>query len=154
MLAAAVPKYSPPPALAAEPANSAPAAGGRIATANRPAPANGIVRLPDYLVRERKPAPLPKPEEVMAPRALERIAMQRHLGDEQGLERALSVFTPVHLWRKIPLLGKFPFRGFQTNEDRAMDLYWKAQMAERWEYLSSPEFKPTPSTSPSSRPAP
>ncbi len=144
MLGAAVPKYSPPPVPVAEPAEGAPAASRRIAAADRPVPANGIVRLPEYVVRERKPAKLPDPEEVMSPQQLERIAMQRHLGDEQGLERALSVLTPVHLWLKIPVLGKFPFRGFQTNEDRAMDLYWKAQKAERWEYLNSPEFKPTP----------
>lgn len=147
MLAAAVPKYLPPPP-APEPSEPVPAASARITTTDRPAPANGIVRLPEYVVRERKPAKLPEPEEVMSRQQLERIAMQRHLGDEQGLERALSVLTPVHLGRKIPVLGKFPFRGFQTNEDRAMDLYWKAQMAARWEYLNSPEFKPTPSTSP------
>lgn len=154
LLAAAVPKYSSAPPPAAESPAPAPAASARLAATDRPAPANGIVRLPEYVVRERKPAKLPEREEVISRQQLERIAMQRHLGDEQGLERALSVLTPVHLWRKIPVLGKFPFRGFQTNEDRAMDLYWKAQMAERWEYLSSPEFKPTPSTAPSPRPAP
>ncbi len=149
MLAAAAPKFAASPATATpDAAATAPVARERIAADGRPAPANGIVRLPDYVVRERKPAKLPEPEEVMSPRALEQIAMQRFLGDEQGLDRALSVLTPVHLWRKIPVLGKVPFGGFQTNEDRAMGMYRAAQIKERWEYLLSPEFKPTPAPPP------
>ena len=143
LLAAAVPKYSPPPP--AEPTEPAPAAPARIAAADRPAPANGIVRLPEYVLRERKPAKLPDLEEVMSRERLERIAMQRHLGDEQGLERALSMLTPVHLWRKIPVLGRFPLVTFETNEQRAMRMDEAAKIKARWEALSglmSPQLKP------------
>lgn len=46
MLAAAVPEYSPPPPT--EPAEAAPA---RPTASERLTPANGIVRLPEYVVR-------------------------------------------------------------------------------------------------------
>ncbi len=123
----------------------------RPASSERLTPANGIVRLPEYVVRERKPAKLPDPEEVMARQQLERIAMQRHLGDEQGLERALSMLTPVHLWRKIPVLGKFPLVSFETNEQRAMRMDYDAKIKARWDALSglmSPELKPAPKPQP------
>ncbi|MBI5692120.1 MAG: hypothetical protein HZC55_18725 [Verrucomicrobia bacterium] len=116
-----------------------------------PAPANAIVRLPDYVVRERKPPRLPEAEEVMSPREREQLALQRFLGDEQGLDRALSMITPVHLWRKIPLLGRFPFLGFETNEQRAVRLYEEARRAERVAYLYSPEFHPKASAAPADR---
>lgn len=98
--------------------------------------ANDIVRLPDYVVRERKPQPPLTPEQVMGPRALEKAAMQEFLGDEQGLDRALNTLTLAHLWKKIPVLGRFPFN-FVTNEERAMMLYRADREAKKWAELGS-----------------
>jgi len=87
----------------------------------------------------------------MSRRQLEQVAMQRYLGDEQGLERALSMLTPVHLWRKIPVLGRFPLVTFETNEQRAMRMDEAARIKARWEALSglmSPQSKPVRATQP------
>ena len=149
LLSAALPKYTPAPATDKPAlAETSAAVPTRLSTVDRPAPANGIVRLPDFVVRDRKPAKLPEPEEVMSRRDLEKIAMQRYLGDEQGLDRALSMVTPVDLWRRIPLLGRFPLVSFQTNEQRAMAMYEEAKMAERWAELSSLAAMPGPSAAP------
>jgi hypothetical protein len=148
MLAATMPKF--------EPAAEAP----RVTESPPPIagpdkPANGLVRLPSYIVREPK---LPPPDEVMTKREREKIAMQKYLGDENGLERALNMFSVSGLWAKIPVLGKFPFIvgqfqgrhsglavGPQTNEQRALEMYEKEKIAERWDQLSgleSPSLKP------------
>jgi len=151
MLAAAGPIYSPPSSPATPATEMAEVAAARPAASERVTPANGIVRLPDYVVRERKPPKLPDPEEVMPRRQLEQIAMQRHLGDEQGLERALSMLTPVHLWRRIPVLGRFPLVTFETNEQRAMRMDEAAKIKARWDALAglmSPELRPSPPAAP------
>lgn len=135
----------------AAPAGRDPGASEEARPVVSPAPANTIVRLPDYVVRERKPPRLPEPEEVMSPREREQLALQRFLGDEQGLDRALSMVTPVHLWRRIPLLGRFPFLGFETNEQRAVRLYEEARRTERLAYLYSPEFHPKAPAAPAGR---
>jgi hypothetical protein len=121
------------------------AARSRMGSEDRDVPANRIVRLPDYIVRAPR---LPPREEVMSRRSLEQIAMQKYFGDETSLYRVLNMFSPVHVWRKIPVLGKFPFmigqfsgpgsgraRGAYTNEDRAMELYEFERMRERWETM-------------------
>jgi hypothetical protein len=126
-------------------ATTEPAAPQRVAGEIRDVPANGIVRLPDYIVREPR---LPPREEVMSRRSLEQVAMQKYFGDETSLYRVLNMFSPVHVWLKIPVLGKFPFmigqfsgpgsgraRGAYTNEDRAMELYEIDRTRERWENM-------------------
>ena len=55
------------------------------------------------------------------------------------------MITPVHLWRKIPLLGRFPLVTFETNEQRAMRMDEAAKIKARWDALSglmSPELRP------------
>lgn len=138
LLAAVSPKYEPPAALVVTASPPTPAI-------PRVTPANKIVRLPVYIVREPK---VPKTEEVLTRKVVEKIAMQRYLGEEDGLNRALSVITPVHLWRRIPILGKYPLVTFQTNEQRAMAIYEREKIAERWADLSgllSPSLRPSSS---------
>lgn len=135
ILNAAAPKYDPPsPAAEKSPesASAAPAARSRLSEPT--VPANTIVRLPDYVVRERKPKPLPKYEEVISPRDLEKLAMQEFLGDERGFDRGfLNLFTVPQLWSKIPILGQIPFGlGFETNEQRAMRMYRADREAKAW----------------------
>lgn len=114
--------------------------------------AGTIVRLPSYIVRERRP---PSTEEVMVKAEREKLAMQKYLGDESGLERALNMFSVAGFWAKIPVLGKYPFIvgqysgrdaglpvGPRTNEQRALELYEKDKLAERWAQLSG--LTPTP----------
>jgi hypothetical protein len=113
------------------------------------------VRLPDYIVRDRKPQPPLTPEQVMMPRALEQLAMQEFLGDEQGLDRTLNTLTLAHLWKKIPVLGRFPF-SFVTNEERAMYLYRADREAKKWAELGSllaPELRAETKKTPPSTPA-
>jgi hypothetical protein len=117
VLAAGLPKFE-----AAKPAEK------KTGTAQNPRseddkPANGIVRLPNYIVRESK---LPTPLEVMTRKELENYAMNRYLGPADGFDRGfLNLFTIAQLWQKIPLIGRFvaaPF-GSMTNEQRAMLMY-------------------------------
>ena len=117
LIRASLPKYAPAPAAEPGAAAAAPAAHD----ADRPA--NGIVRLPDYIVREPR---LPTAEQVMTRRALEQYAMKKYLGPEDGFDRGfLNLFTFAQLWQKIPLLGQLlacPIPSM-TNEQRAMVLY-------------------------------
>jgi hypothetical protein len=134
ILNAAAPKYEPPPTAgenSVESTQTTPAARSRLSDPT--VPANTIVRLPDYVVRERKPKPLPKYEEVISPRELEKLAMQEFLGDERGFDRGfLNLFNLASLWKSVPLLGQIPLPGFQTNEDRAMGMYRADRNAKAW----------------------
>lgn len=156
-LAEVMPKHAPADGAAVV-ATSA-ASGNRLPLGAE-TPANGIVRLPEYLVRERKPAALPSAEDVMSRRSLENLAMEKYLGEETDLRRVLSMFTPLDIWRRIPVLGKHPFAigGFsgpgsgpaqplQTNAERAMAMYERDRRRERWanlEGLMSPDLAPAP----------
>jgi hypothetical protein len=156
MLAATAPKFEPVPgyARAKRSETGLPETAPRLPESQH-APANGIVRLPDYIVRERKPRELPSVEDVMLPRQLEKLAMQEFLGDEQGLDRALNTLTVAHLWKKIPVLGRFPFN-FVTNEERAMALYRADREAKKWAELGSllsPELRTEAQKSPPRTPA-
>lgn len=129
LLSAATPRYDP--AAAAREAEEA----RRRLELQRVTPANEIVRLAPYIVREPK---LPKPEEVMSPRALETLAMQRYLGNEDGLDRGvLNLFTVKSLWKKLPVLGRYPLLGFATNEERAIAIYRAEKQAEEMETMRS-----------------
>ncbi len=122
------------------PATSAPVAPSRIATDR---PANEIVRLPNYIVREPK---LPQREDVLVDAELAQIGMNRYIGLVDGLDRGwLNRFTIKSVWNKIPVLGKFPLLGFETNEERGLRLYREEKMKEEWEGLTSllsPALKP------------
>jgi hypothetical protein len=98
-------------------------------------PANDIVRLPSYIVRER-PMKLPEREEVMSEPDLARIGTNRYIGLEDGLDRGfLNRFTIKSVWNKIPVLGKYPLLGFETNEERGLRLYREAKQREELESL-------------------
>lgn len=136
MLSAATPKFVP------DKKSDASAARARV---EHDVPANGIVRLAPYIVRE---LPLPKREEVMTPSELEKMAMQRYLGDEDGLDRGvLNLFTVKSLWKKLPVLGRYPLVGFSTNEERAMAIYRDEKAKEesaKLEGLYAPEGRAPP----------
>lgn len=121
LISAAVPKYEPP-----KPPEETAAVRSRLVVADQPA--NQIPRLPAYIVKERR---LPNPEEVLSVREQEKYAMEHFLGDERGIDRGfLNLITVPMLWKKIPILGRFPLVGFATNEERALVLY-KADLQRR-----------------------
>lgn len=109
-------------------------------------PANTIVRLPPYIVRQDK---LPDAEEVLTEPELAKVAMRRYLGDEQGLDRALNVVTFKHLWKKLPVLGRYQLVDFETNEERALRIYREKKKAEQWAELAGLQrIKLQPGTGP------
>ena len=116
LLAATAPKFETP-----DPAAMKPEVARMDISADKPA--NGIIRLPSYMVREPR---LPTPEQVMTARAVEQYAMKKYLGPENGLDRGvLNLFTIAQFWRKIPVIGQIlppPFLSI-TNEERAMMFY-------------------------------
>jgi hypothetical protein len=106
LLAAAMPKFEPLPTTAAAEPVIPSASDGEI-------PAAGIVRLPEYFVRERK---LPTAAEVEKAEVARR-AMEKYLGPENGLDRGvLNLITS----KQIPFLR---FLGSISNEARAMARY-------------------------------
>lgn len=149
MLADASSRYQPEPARSVADAAKAEPASEEVR------PANSIVRLPDYLVRSRR---LPAAEEVMTRAELEKVAMQKYLGDETSLDRVLNMFSIAGLWAKLPIVGRYPFIvgqysgrnagwavGPRTNEQRAYDRYDTEQRAQRMAELQgllSPSLKP------------
>lgn len=105
----------------------------QTASSDETKPANGIVRLPKYVVREPK---LPTPQEIMTPKELENYAMNRYVGAEGGFDRGfLNLFTVAGLWKKIPVLGRFSFVGSETNAERGMRLYAEAERKRKMEEL-------------------
>jgi hypothetical protein len=135
ILSAAAPRFTPPAPTSGGPiVGSAPSPAARARLGSGPqVPANTIIRLPEYVVTERKPRPLPKYEEVISPRELEKLAMREFLGPEDGFDRGfLNVITVPQLWKMIPLLGKIPLAGFMTNEERAMGMYRADREAKAW----------------------
>lgn len=96
-LAAAMPAYDPP---SAHPVPAGSAASG--ATGGPAAPKNGILRLPDYVVHDRKIREFSE-REISTPKGLREIAVKRYITE---LDAALNAF-------QIPL-----FSGYSTAEDR------------------------------------
>jgi len=116
LMAASMPKYQPV-REPTEPVAPADPEGEK--------PSNEIVRLPRYVVSGSK---LPTSMQVLTKKGLEHYAMEHYLGPEDGLDRGfLNLFTIGALWKKIPVLGSFPFVTSETNEDRAMRLYETAE---------------------------
>lgn len=96
-------------------------------------PANSIVRLPAFVVTERK---LPNAEEVLTEKEVAKVAMRRFLGDETSLNRAMNTLAFKELWNRIPVLGRFVLQDYETNEERAMRLYRETKRAERWKHVT------------------
>ncbi|QYM78055.1 hypothetical protein K0B96_12130 [Horticoccus luteus] len=122
-LAEKMPKFAPEAA-----AHAAPKAPGQAeAEAEVPGdqPANGIVRLPRYVVREEKP---PSDRDVRSPRGLEAHAMDKYMGAPGGFSRGvLNRFTFGQAWDRwikgrVPILGRFDWEVTQENE--AMKRYY------------------------------
>lgn len=114
------PKYNPPkPESAAAPATSG------------PAPRNGIIRLPTYIVRETRPI---SDDDVITPTGREHAMAQRWLGPQSGLDSALNTVTLAGLWHSIPILGKIPFVPFAslTYDQRAALIYEKPEKKRRF----------------------
>lgn len=99
-LAAVTPKYTPPEPKP-EPKPEAP----MIDLRDVDKPKNEIVRLPDYVVRERKP-PVFRERDVYTDKGITDIAMRRYISDA---DRALNRWT-------LPLFGS-------SKEDRARAMY-------------------------------
>lgn len=115
MMAEGLPQFDPSHAGGASPA-SAP-----LASPEPALPADGIIRLPTFVVHDQK---LPTELQVMTPEELTRYAMNKYLGPEDGIDRgALNLVNVRQFWNKIPVLGLFPLVGFETNGERALRLY-------------------------------
>jgi hypothetical protein len=84
-LAVLAPKYSPPIRRS----------GASPATAPDDPPANGIVRLPRFLVEEKKER-LPDEREVLSRKGETAFAMQRYITE---VDRALNFFHSAPVWR-------------------------------------------------------
>jgi hypothetical protein len=90
--------------------------------------ASGAVRMPDFVLSSPK---LPGAEEVMTRAEMEKMAMNRFLGSETGLDRGfLNLITIDELWQRIPVLGRFEFLSSVTNEQRATAMYRAEKQAE------------------------
>ena len=84
------------------------------------APSTGVVRMSPYVTLEKK---VLTSEAVMSDKGLEFFAMDKFIGDIDGLDRGfLNVVTLRGLWSRIPVLNLVDFAG-ETNEERAMRLY-------------------------------
>lgn len=116
VLAEKMPKFEAKP----EDKNATEQSGSTDAGALDDQPANGIVRLPSYIVRETRP---PTAQDVRSAVGLESYAMNKYMGDAQGFSRGvLNHFRLERLWSSIPLIGKIPL--FDKMEKRAIDMYY------------------------------
>lgn len=100
-LAAAAPKYTPPP----PPPPPPPPEEEQVDLRDVDKPKNTIVRLPKYIVQEKKP-PVFRERDVYTPKGLADIAMRRYSTEA---DRALNRWT-------IPYIG-------MTKEARALAMY-------------------------------
>lgn len=112
------PKFDPPKSTTA-------------ATTTGPAPRNGIIRLPTYIVRETRPI---SDDDVITPAGREHAMAQRWLGPQSGLDSALNTVTLAGLWHSIPILGKIPFVPFDSMsyDQRAAKIYEKPEKKRRF----------------------
>lgn len=100
-LAAAAPKYTPPP----PPPPPPPPEEERVDLRDVDKPKNTIVRLPKYIVQEKKP-PVFRERDIYTPKGLAEIAMRRYSSEA---DRALNRWT-------LPIIG-------MTKEARAVAMY-------------------------------
>ena len=106
-------------------------------------PANGIVRLPDYIVREPK---LPNAEQVLSRKGLADYAMKKYLGPSDGFDRGLlNAITFPELAKKVPFIGfLFLLIPSMTNEDRALMYYYQDKRLQEMKYLTELASLPGP----------
>ena len=105
----------------------------------------GIVRMPQYVVREARPL---NQEQLQVITGNANIAMKRYLGDTNSLDRGiLNHFTFPGLWSKIPVLSFLPcpLPGL-TNQQRAMQRYREDERLSLKDDLLSLESLGIPST--------
>jgi hypothetical protein len=128
MISAGLPKYGElkSPDAPVVPAGAAP-------TAPESSSAT-IVHLPAVIVHDRK---LPDKSEVLTKHEMARQGMDTYIGPENGIDRGfLNLFTVAELWHHLPILGRYKFEGFETNEERGLRLYQEARLREEMEELS------------------
>ncbi len=158
-MASVMPKYNPP----AKPAAGEPT----LAPAPEPAPtgsAASIVRLPTYIVRERRPL---SPDDVTTDAGREKASVQKYYGGETSLFRLLNTVTISGLWSKIPVLGRATFvlaqsKGLDAGPAAASQaLAASAVRAEKQDRISTRlnelnalESTPPPSAPPTTSPEP
>jgi hypothetical protein len=77
-------------------------------------PKNAIVRLPKFIVQERRPAVF-REQDIHTKDGLANLAMRRYMTET---DRALNRFT-------IPIFHPLSLLGGTSNEDRAMAMYYE-----------------------------
>ena len=105
-LAAAAPKYTPPPP------KPEPTEEPEIDARDVDKPRNNIIRLPKYIVQEPKP-PVLNERAIHTKEGLTDLAMRRYISD---IDRALNRFA-------LPLVGGWSTKGGSALERRAMAMY-------------------------------
>jgi hypothetical protein len=123
VLAESLPKYN-----AAKPA---PATAGTLPQSVTDQPQNSIVRLPDFVVREKRP---PGQTDLLTAKGWEADAAKRYLTPKGSLDRTLNAVTLTELWQSIPVLGRIPFVPFHSFNDgqRAQEIYGRVEAKRRW----------------------
>ena len=99
-------------------------------------PANEIMRLPNFVVREPR---VPTPEAVRTRRGLQVYAMNKYLGDADGFSRGvLNHYTLAAAWKKytkhVPVLNWFEWA--TSPEKRALDMYYDDEVRKKMRDLS------------------
>ncbi len=94
-------------------------------------PANEIVRLPNFVVKEPR---IPSPEDVRTPRGLEVYAMNKYLGSPTGFSRGvLNHYTIAGAWKRatkhVPILNRFEW--FSSPEKSAVDRYYDDEVRKK-----------------------
>lgn len=94
-------------------------------------PANEIVHLPNFVVREPR---VPTPEDVRTPRGLQLYAMNKYLGSPTGFSRGvLNRFTLADGWTRltkhVPLLNRFEWAS--SPEKTALDRYYDDEVRKK-----------------------
>ena len=112
-------------------AKPAPAPAGTPPPPTAGQPQNGIVRLPDFIVREKRP---PGQEDLLTAKGWEADAAKRYLTPKGSLDRTLNAVTLTELWQSIPVLGRIPFVPFHSLNDgqRAQVIYERVVAKRRW----------------------
>ena len=92
---------------------------------------NSIVRLPDFIVRDKRP---PGQEDMLTAKGWEADAAKRYLTPKGSLDRTLNAVTLTELWQSIPLIGRIPFVPFHSLNDgqRAQEIYERVEAKRRW----------------------
>jgi len=109
-LAAAAPKYAPPPKpVEIKPVEELP----DLRETDKPK--NTIIRLPKFIVREPRPPVFTERDLSTNPKGLAQIAMRRYFTEA---DRAMNRFM-------LPLFATSRYVGLNSNESRALDLYYE-----------------------------